>query len=337
MAIFELSETEIIKIPRTTFQEKNILERQHLQNFIKDKIEIISPDTLVISEEFSDWDESNKRIDLLGIDKDANLVVIELKRTKTGDHMDLQAIRYASMISTMTFAHCVSIFQKYLIKRGIEKDAETELLNFLEWEELEDDFGTDVNIILASQNFSKELTTSVTWLNDRNLNIKCIRLTPYEYADKIILDVNQIIPIPEIEGLQIKIREKSNEKRNSIKNNRDKTKYSFNNDIYGKGKLVLALVKYYINSNPECTYNEIISIFKPEIQGSIGIVNSKSEVDLKYQGKSNKRHFMKDDQILIIENTEYVVCNGWGIDNIKGVLTVANKLNYKVEEISQST
>ena len=55
-------------------------------------------ETLVISEEFGEWEESRRRIDLLGLDKDANLVVIELKRTEDGE---LQSIRYAAMVSTM--------------------------------------------------------------------------------------------------------------------------------------------------------------------------------------------------------------------------------------------
>ena len=34
---------------------------------------------------------------------DANLVVVELKRTEDGGLMDLQALRYAAMISAMPF------------------------------------------------------------------------------------------------------------------------------------------------------------------------------------------------------------------------------------------
>jgi len=45
-----------------------------------------------LSEEFGDWDESRRRIDLLAIDSQANLVVIELKRTSDSGHMELQAI-----------------------------------------------------------------------------------------------------------------------------------------------------------------------------------------------------------------------------------------------------
>jgi hypothetical protein len=56
----------------------------------------------VIAEEFSEWEDSRRRIDLLGGDRDGNLVVIELKRTEDGGHMELQAIRYAAMVSALT-------------------------------------------------------------------------------------------------------------------------------------------------------------------------------------------------------------------------------------------
>jgi len=61
---------------------------------------------------------SRRRIDLLGIDDQANLVVIELKRTEDGGAMDLQAIRYAAMVSAMTFAKAVETYDKYLIGRA---------------------------------------------------------------------------------------------------------------------------------------------------------------------------------------------------------------------------
>jgi len=68
---------------------------------------------MVVAEEFGEWTDGQRRIDLLGIDKEANLVVIELKRTIDGGHMDLQALRYAAMVSTMTFARLVEIYTEY--------------------------------------------------------------------------------------------------------------------------------------------------------------------------------------------------------------------------------
>ncbi len=42
----------------------------------------------------------------------------------------------------------------------------------------EEQFGQEVKIVLASAEFSKELTTSVMWLNDFGLDIRCVRMHP---------------------------------------------------------------------------------------------------------------------------------------------------------------
>jgi hypothetical protein len=59
----------------------------------------------------------------LGLDKDANLVVIELKRTDDGGHMELQSIRYAAMVSQMTFDQAVEAYTTYLQGQRREEDA----------------------------------------------------------------------------------------------------------------------------------------------------------------------------------------------------------------------
>ncbi|MAE92772.1 MAG: hypothetical protein CMI67_24885, partial [Pelagibaca sp.] len=114
MPIYELSDTGIKRLQKTTFADRGIRERQDIQRLLRDQIEIISDQTMVIAEEFGDWDASRRRIDLLCIDKEANLVVIELKRTEDGGHMELQAIRYSAMISTMTFDQVVEAHKSFL-------------------------------------------------------------------------------------------------------------------------------------------------------------------------------------------------------------------------------
>ncbi len=93
--IYEFAQTGIVALKPATFGLVNLQERRDLQRLLRENIEVIAPETLVISEEFGEWEDSKRRIDLLGVDRDANLVVIELKRTEDGGHMELQAIRYA--------------------------------------------------------------------------------------------------------------------------------------------------------------------------------------------------------------------------------------------------
>ena len=82
MAIYEITSDQIRTITETSFSVAGFRERADLQRLLRSNVGVISPDTLVIAEEFGEWEDSKRRIDLLGLDKDANLVVIELKRTE---------------------------------------------------------------------------------------------------------------------------------------------------------------------------------------------------------------------------------------------------------------
>src|SRR5215213_8693515 len=136
MALYEVTSDNLIRIARTSFDQVGLRERTDLQRLLKKQIGVILPDTLVIAEEFGEWEESKRRIDLLALDKDANLVVIELKRTEDGGHMDLQAIRYAAMVSAMTFARAAQIHSEFLSRLdGDGADAEQRILDFLAWDE----------------------------------------------------------------------------------------------------------------------------------------------------------------------------------------------------------
>ncbi len=77
MAIYKLEGNEIKELAQTTFSNEKIDEARDMQKFIINSIEVIEKDLFVISSEFGDWEDSRRRIDILCVDKDANLVVIE--------------------------------------------------------------------------------------------------------------------------------------------------------------------------------------------------------------------------------------------------------------------
>lgn len=216
MAIFELTQSEIRPVSETTFSAHALKERGDLQRLLRARIDALGESLLVIAEEFGDWEDARRRIDLLAVDRDANLVVIELKRADDSSFMDLQALRYAAMVSTMTFDQAVDAFAFYRDRLGIEGDAREALLAFLDWPEPDDDrFGRDVRIVLAAGEFSRELTTSVMWLNRRDMQIRCVRLKPYSLDGRILLDIQQVIPLPEAAEYQIRIAEKEQKGRES--------------------------------------------------------------------------------------------------------------------------
>src|ERR1035441_3063767 len=103
MPIFEITHDAITPVPMTTFESEGITERADLQRLLRSNIGAVVPECFVLAEEYAEWADAKRRIDLLCIDSDANLVVVELKRTEDAGQADLQAIRYAAMISLMTF------------------------------------------------------------------------------------------------------------------------------------------------------------------------------------------------------------------------------------------
>ena len=113
--------------------------------------------------------------------------------------------------------------------------------------------------------------------------------------------------------------------------NRDKTKYMFEGKVYAKNRLVLAIVKKYIEQhNP--TYAELCQVFDKSLQGSLGVVelfDKACEIS-----DASKRFFLKDEDILTLKNKQtVVVCTQWGIFNIVKFIKQAQSLGYAIETI----
>lgn len=344
MAIYQIKSDDISPIQETNFSSQGLKERDDLQRLLKNKIEVISKHTLIIAEEFGGWDESRRRIDLLGIDSNANIVVIELKRTEDGGHMELQAIRYAAMVSTLTFEKVIEIYGKYLKDNNCDDDPREKLLSFLSWDEPdEEQFAQDVRIVLASSNFSKELTTAVMWLNQRDLDIRCVRMKPYKDGDRTLLDVQTVIPLPEVEEFQIQIKEKQQKEREARKSTRDFTKYmvTINGEVINnlpKRGVMFNVIKPIIESGIHPTQiSELISwrknnlfIVFDQVLDADSLYEKLMEADVGGKVPKNKRYFSKEDEIFIVEDKTYVLSNQWGNRTLEAV----EKLNTAFPEFA---
>jgi hypothetical protein len=115
----------------------------------------------------------------------------------------------------MTFDQTVEAYGGYLLRRGRqEDDPRAMILQFLEWDDADDrQFAQDVRIMLASADFSRELTSSVLWLNERDLDIQCVRLTPYKLDGRLLVEVQAFIPLPEMDDYLVQVREKAQKER----------------------------------------------------------------------------------------------------------------------------
>ena len=201
MALYRIADKALTRLERTSLTDQGLKERTDLQQILRKKPEAIEPGLLIISEEFTNWEDTRRRIDLLALDQEGRLVIIELKRA-SDEQMDLQALRYAGLVANMTFSQIVEAHRSYLKARKDDGDAEARIRDHLEADDLEPEIDSlRPRILLVAEDFPRELTTTVLWLNDVGLDIRCVRILPYQDEEGVLIDVSQLIPLPESQDI----------------------------------------------------------------------------------------------------------------------------------------
>lgn len=208
----------VVKLEQRLFKELHIKEREHLQEWIAKNPEMLGEELLIIQKEFSGFTDTSERLDLLAIDKDGGLVIIENKLDDTGRNVVWQALKYTSYCSTLTTTQIIKIYQDYIDKWGNGEDAKESLLEFLERDEEELLLNrNDQRIVFISNNYRKEVTSTVLWLLEHDIQIQCFRAIPYSMGEELFLQVEQIIPLPETKEFMIDAKEKEKEEKEKSK------------------------------------------------------------------------------------------------------------------------
>ena len=298
------SDNNITKLEERLFSDIGVREREHLQEWIAKNPDVLGEDLLIIQKEFQGFNDTKERLDLLALDKEGGLVIIENKLDNTGKDVVWQGLKYTSYCSTLTNDQIIKIYQEYLDSTG-GGDAKENILDFLERESDEDLLlnNNDQRIFFIANNYRKEVTSTVLWLLDRDIQIRCFKATPYSLGSELFLQIEQIIPLPETAEYMIDAMEKQKEKK--VKSKKvEKTKsqlislwsklkeelslrklnyldnvsakpYFFTGFSKGKGTFFFAVgrhnlrVELYISNDPDKHFFNELSLHKKEIDKSL--------------------------------------------------------------------
>lgn len=226
------------KLNATTFSELNLSERYDIQEWIDDTPEILGEKLLIIGKEIIL--PSGIRLDLLAIDESGNLVIIELKRDTSGNQVEWQAIKYASYCSAFTDEEIFGTYQEYLNKKYTDKskNAKQEIENFIITFETEN-LNNEQRIILVSRDFNSDVASAVLWLNDKGLDIKCIKINSFlSENNELLIYPTQIIPLPEAEDF---IKRKAIQRKENSLQQYDADRISFDVPEYSLDELKIKL------------------------------------------------------------------------------------------------
>ena len=215
---YDTDKNELIQVEETAFSAEGLMEPQNIETWIRRNPSILSEgdeeELIIISNQKASL--TKKRLDLLGVDKFGNIVIIELKRDLAEKMTEFQVITYASSFVNTTFGEACKIYAEYLEKNKVElglsettnfsKEAESTLGNFCASINIPEDFNRNQRIILVAGDFSQDLLSAVTWLILRGIKVECIKLILYKDNNELFVQPIRILPTPDISENVVKIR-----------------------------------------------------------------------------------------------------------------------------------
>ena len=186
--------------------EAGLTERGHLQEWVLAHPEMLGSDVKVVAFEFGRWTAASgtlarDRLDVLGLDRDGRLVVVELKRDQAPDTVDMQALKYAALVSRFTYDDLARVHAQYLThKRGEPVTAETAALELEEWATITEESLRLPRLILLAAEFPATVTATVVFLHQQlGLDVQLRKFQAYRTAQETLVTVSQLYPPPDIE------------------------------------------------------------------------------------------------------------------------------------------
>jgi hypothetical protein len=218
------SANRLRRLERASFSALGFREREHLQEWLAAMPDALcetmgegEDGLLIIQKEFDGFDGTRERLDLLALDRNGQLVVIENKLDDSGRDVVWQALKYAAYCSSLKKTEIVGIFQQYLDRHG-GGDAVGAICEFLGEDTLDEivlNDGTNQRVVFIAANFRREVTSTVLWLREHQIDARCIKVMPYKFGEELFVDLQQVIPTPEAADYMIRMAEKDSEEKSA--------------------------------------------------------------------------------------------------------------------------
>jgi len=121
-------------------------------------------------------------IDLVGLDRDGNAVVVELKRDRTPRDVVAQALEYAAFVERLDADALEGIFRTYHSDESLSlADHHRECFALDEAEAVA--FNKDQRIVIIGQRVTPKIRRSAAFLGSKGVRITCVEFTFFQTGD----------------------------------------------------------------------------------------------------------------------------------------------------------
>jgi hypothetical protein len=196
MGLWKITDKGPAKVSETKFKQEKLLEGQ-LEDWISSDPSILGEPLLVVGRQVLIPDTKD-RLDMLGLDPQGNSVIIELKRGKLKDPVDMQAMRYASYIAKWTFTDFENVARNYAGKLGDPEfnfNAMYESFCVDAGVDEVPDINKDQRIIIVGSAVRDKLGSVALWLYEHSIDIKVVEVQAYKDGNDVFIEPNTVVPL----------------------------------------------------------------------------------------------------------------------------------------------
>lgn len=185
---------------------KSLDQEERLEEFLDKDIAIASPNWMVIGRQV--YTDYGKYIDLLAIDKDGNLIVLELKKNKTPREVVAQLLDYASWVKDLADDEIASIFDNYIKKyhpdrNGISLD--DAFLKCFNLKNMPEELNETHQLVVVASKLDESTERIVSYLSEEhNVPINAVFFRVFKEGEREYLSsmwfIDPTLPSPTIVG-----------------------------------------------------------------------------------------------------------------------------------------
>lgn len=192
---------------------------QQLEDYVIANPQLAGEDLLILGRQLKEFKEDDKRLDLLAVDRDGEIVLIELKVDEDFGVTDLQALAYAAAYANKTGEHFARTLQTSLARRNQHaslEHAKQLLVEFLGREDFSDwEPSQHVRIKLIAPGFPRRVLATVKWLGDLyGLRIEAILVRLFvTNGGESQLTFERVLPLAGEDEFDLTVREREKRKR----------------------------------------------------------------------------------------------------------------------------
>lgn len=185
MGIFVIDKTGTKEYAR-----KAVEKEKHIEDFLEKHVKVLDPGVFVIGRQVQAGGKNS--IDLMGVDRDGNAVIIELKRGMSPREVISQALDYAVWAARAGYDELNGIAKK----EHLGKYDDLHCLFQSKFNSVPEPWNDNQKIYIVAERIDEKTKEIARYLRVHGVDIKCVELNFYGGAGKEIVNANFVVGDP---------------------------------------------------------------------------------------------------------------------------------------------